>query len=243
MTDLSDWTQIHAHILQLEQQGVVTRTFRRLDPDRQQAILTAILDEAVEKGPTQLNIKQVAARAGVSVGSLYTYFPNREGMLTFAVEVCVRFVSDAFEQFRPYLLAMPLRDALTTYLTGGIEWSRAYGGMLKLFARAAYHGDPEMAESLVRPIATLLRDTVRDMLAQAAERGEIREGVDLEAAARVVHALTIAVGDSQLLPYLNTYFQVSDEKGKGKKDREISPERALEAAVDLILRGIGGEAL
>ena len=228
---LSDWVQIHTHILQLEQEGLVTRTFRRLDPERQQAILLAILDEAADKGPTQVNIRQVAERAEVSVGSLYTYFPNREGMLNFAVELCVRFMTDGFDEFRPYLLTPPLRQALTWYLAGGIEWSQAYAGLLKLFARAAYHGDPELAELLVRPIATLLREVVHDMLTQAAERGEIRGDVDLEATARIVHALTIAVGDSQLLPYLNTYFQVTDE--------EISPERALEALLELISRGIG----
>ena len=56
--------------------------------------------------------------------------------------------------------------------------------------------------------------------------------MDLEAAARVVNALLIAVGDSQLLPYLNTYFQVMGE--------EMSPERIWEAALALILHGIGG---
>jgi AcrR family transcriptional regulator len=232
MNDFSDWTQVHAHILRLEQEGIVTRTFRRLDPERQQVILAAILDEAVDKGPAQLNVKQVAERAGVSVGSLYTYFPNREGILTFAVELCVRFVTDAFSQFRPYLLDLSLRDALVGYLAGGIEWSRTYAGLLKLFARAAYHGDPELAGPFVRPVATLLREMVHDILALAAERGEIRDDVDLEATTRVVHALTIAVGDSQLLPYLNTYFQVSDE--------DVSPERVLEATVSLILRGIIG---
>jgi AcrR family transcriptional regulator len=229
--NLSDWAQIHTHILHLEQEGLVTRTFRRLDPERQQTILVAILDEAAEKGPTQVNIKQVAERAGVSVGSLYTYFPNREGMLAFAVELCVRFMTDAFEEYRPYLVALPLRQGLSWYLAGGIEWSQAYAGLVRLFARAAYHGDPELAESLVRPIATLLVEMVRDMLAQAVERGEVREDVDLEATARIVHALTIAVGDSQLLPYLNTYFQVTDG--------ELSPERALEALLELVLRGIG----
>lgn len=118
---LSDWTQIHTHILQLEDEGLVTRTFRRLDPERQEAILMAILDEAVERGPTSLNIKHVAQRAGVSVGSLYTYFPNREGMLAFAVELCVRFVTDAFNEYRPYLTESPLREALAAYLTGGID--------------------------------------------------------------------------------------------------------------------------
>jgi len=230
---LSDWTPIHTLILQLEQEGLVTRTFRRLDPERQQAILAAILDEAVEKGPPALNIKKVAERAGVSVGSLYTYFPSREGLLAFAVELCVRFVTAAFDEFRPYLAAMPLQDALTAYLSGGVEWSKAYAGLLKLFARAAYHGDPDLAERLVRPVADKLRDMVHDILSQAAERGEIRADVDLEATTRIVHALMIAVGDSQLLPYLNTYFQVSDE--------DVSPKRAIEALMTLILRGISNE--
>lgn len=230
---LSDWTQIHTHILQLEQEGLVTRTFRRLDPERQQAVLMAILDEAVEKGPTALNIKRVAERAGVSVGSLYTYFPNREGMLAFAVKLCVRFVSDAFDEFRPYLLDLPLREALTAYLAGGVEWSQAYMGLLRLFVRAAYHGDPELAESLVRPIATLLREMVHEMLTQAVARGEIRADVDLEATARIVHALTIAIGDSQLLPYLNTYFQVVGV--------DVPPERALEALLSLVFHGIGAD--
>jgi TetR/AcrR family transcriptional regulator len=230
---LSDWTQIHTHILELERKGLVTRTFRRLDPDRQQAILGAILDEAVEKGPASLGVKQVAARAGVSVGSLYQYFGNRDGLLAFAVELCTRWTADAFDGYRPVLAAMPLREALAAYLLGGIEWSQMQVGLVQFFARAAYHGDPELAESVVRPVAEVMRETVREILAQAAARGEVRAGVDLEAAARVVNVLLIAVGDSQLLPYLNTYFQVMDQ--------EMSPERILEATLALILQGIGPE--
>ena len=229
--ELVDWLPFHGYILQLEQEGLVTRTFRRLDPARQQAIFTAIVDEAVEKGPSALNIKEVARRAGVSVGSLYTYFPNREGMVTFVVELCVRLMLDMFGTVGPYLAEMTLREALAAYLSTGVEWSRAYMGLVRLFARAAYYGDPELAESLVRPIATRLREVIHEMLALAVERGEIRAGVDLEATARIVHALTIAVGDSQLLPYLNTYFQVMDD--------DISPERVLDALMALVLRGIG----
>src|SRR3972149_9723522 len=111
-----EWANIHTHILQLEQEGWVTRTCRRLDPERQQAVIPAILDEAEEKGPAAINIKQVAERAGVSIGSLYQYFDNREGLLTFAIELCVRLVKDAFNQYREALAAMPLREALAAYL-------------------------------------------------------------------------------------------------------------------------------
>jgi AcrR family transcriptional regulator len=229
--ELVDWSQIHTHILQLEREGLVTRTFRRLDPERQEAVLGAILDEAVEKGPAQLNIKEVAGRAEVSVGSLYQYFGNREGLLAFAVEFCGRFMTDTLDSFRPFLAALPLRDALAAYLTGGVEWSRMQAGLVQFFARAAYHGDPDLADRLVRPIGASLREMVHDILAQAAARGEIRPDVDLEATTRVIHALTIAVGDSQILPYLNHYLQVTDE--------DVPPERVLEALLNLISRGIG----
>jgi AcrR family transcriptional regulator len=226
-----EWSQIHTHILELEQSGLVTRTFRRLDPERQQAVLDAILDEAVERGPASLNVKRVARRAGVSVGSLYQYFTNREGLLAFAVELCVRWMTDEFERYRPMLAAMPLREALVAYLVGGVEWSQTQVGLIQFFGRAAYQGDPELAERMVSPVAAVLRKVVGEMLAQAAARGEIRPDVDLEATARVIHALTIAIGDSQLLPHLNSYFQVSDE--------EMAFERVLEALVALVMHGVG----
>jgi AcrR family transcriptional regulator len=151
-------------------------------------------------------------------------------MLDFVVEMSVRFVSDEFNSFRQYLLQPPLREALALYLTGGVEWGETKTQMVQFFARAAYHRDSDLSERLVRPIATIMRETLHDILAQAVSRGEIRSDIDLEATARVVHALTVAVGDSQLLPYLNAYFQVDDE--------DIPRERTMEALIDLILHGI-----
>jgi len=228
---ISDWPQFQQYILQLEQDGLVTRTFRRLDPHRQETIVNAILDEAAEHGPASLNIKQVAQRAGVSVGSLYQYFKDRDSMLNFAVELCVRYITFVFDQYTPYLFTLPLGEGLAAYLTGGIEWSRTQTGLLQLFARAAYQGEPRLAEKLVTPIAAYLRETVHKMLSQALARGEIRPDVDLEAMARIIHALTIVVGDSQLLPYLNNYFQVIDPS--------LEPERIMQSLLALVLNGIG----
>jgi TetR/AcrR family transcriptional regulator len=230
---LSDWSQIHAHILQLEQEGKVTRTFRRLDPARQRVVIHAILEEASEKGPTSLNIKEVARRATVSIGSLYQYFGNRKKLLEFAIALCIRYTVDLFTQFGPMLSAFPLRDALRYYLLGGIEWGQTEYGLIRFFGRAAYQGDPMLTESVVRPIANVLRNMITQILTKAAERGEIRPDVDLEATARAVNALMIAVGDAQLFPYLNQYFQVSDH--------DIPFERLVDALLDMVLTGISPE--
>ncbi len=225
-----EWTHIHAIVLILEQEGVVTRTFRRLDPQRQHAIVQAILDEAIEKGPASINIKKVAERAGVALGSLYQYFDNRAGLLEFSSRLCVHLLTSAFDQFRPMLAAMPLREALTCYLTGGLEWSQTMFGLIQFFGRAAYQGDPLLAEKVVHPVADSMRLTMFEILQAAQQRGEIRPNLDLEATARAVNAWMIALGDSQLLPYLNNYFQVTTET--------IPFERALSSAIDILVTGL-----
>jgi AcrR family transcriptional regulator len=227
---LSDWVPFHTFILELEQRGLVTRTFRRLDPDRQQAVLEAILTEAYQKGLSHTSIKEVARLAKVSVGALYTYFPNRGAMLAFATELCVRITTGIFSASKDELAAMPLNAALQAYLQTGIEWSQTMVWLVGLFARAAYQGDPELNESIVQPIACSMLDLIRTLLQQAQQRGELRQDIDLEAMARIVHALTVVVGDSQLIPYLNAYFQVTGP--------EVSFERSLAAMLDLVQHGI-----
>lgn len=244
-----DWTSLEPYIQALIQAGLATRTFRRLDADRQHAVLQALLDEAAEHGPDELNVHSVARRAGVAVGSLYQYFGEREQMITFILELCRRYCLDIFTLARTILLEMPLREALETYLSYGVEWSMSQAGLMRLFARAAYAGGGEPAERLVVPIADAMRGVIFDLLRAGIERGEVRREIDLEATARLVHALLAAAGDAQMLPHLNAYYQVvnvenrsgvsSDPKDETHADsRDVPPERSRKAVLDLILNGI-----
>jgi len=226
-----DMSVIYPHILEMEERGLVTRTFRRLDPDRQQAVLAAILEEAIEKGPTEINVTQIAERADVSVGSLYQYFDNRAGLLAFVTELVTRLAVDFFNAVIPYLESLPLREALMAYFQGNLEWSQTQPAFVQFYTRAAYQGDPQLSDNVVRPVATVLRQSVYAVLARAEQHGELRPGLDLEATARVVYALLLAVVDPILLPYLNAYFQVTDD--------DMAAERVLAAAVEMVLKGIG----
>ncbi len=227
-------TEIVPLVLDLEGRGLVTRTFRRLDPDRQQAVINAIMTEAAERGPAEINIKQVAARAGVSVGSLYQYFGSREKLLEFSVELVTRLVTGMFGDYAPMLAEMPLADGLAAYLQGGLEWAESSeAGLVRFFAKAAYQGDSILGDSVVKPLGGAMRGMVQAMMEEAQRRGELREDVDLEAVGRVVNALLVVLGDAQLLPYLNSYFQLYDEA--------MTPERVLSACLDLVMRGVRRE--
>lgn len=226
----AEWTTLEPYIVALEREGRVTRTFVRLEAHRQRAVIDAILDEATEHGPAAVNIKKVAARAGVAVGSLYQYFPDRDGLLDFAVELSVRYTQDFLAGARPFLAAMPLREALHSYLATGVEWGRTQSGMVRFLGKAAYQGDPILEERAVKPIAAAMRQLTHDIVVHAAERGELRPGLDVEAAARIVNVLALSIWDSQLLPYLNSYFQVTDAS--------MTPDRLVAAFVEFVVQAI-----
>ncbi|MPM12443.1 hypothetical protein SDC9_58796 [bioreactor metagenome] len=229
--DQESWAILTQRILQLEQAGLVKRTFRRLDPQRQIAIVDAILYEAGEKGIKTIGISDVAARAGVAVGSMYQYFPNRQGMIDFAIDLSVHYLIDAVELYRQYLDTISLYDGLLAFVNAGVEMSRTQQGMLRFYGRAAYQGDPELSERVIKPVADCFYSLVRELIEKARARGEIRADVDMEATTRLINTLLIIRGDCQLFPYLNTYMNLLSG--------EVTPERSMGSMIVLISSGIG----
>jgi len=217
-------------IHKLEQRGLVTRTFRRLDVSRQLTLIDAIMQESSLHGPAELNIKKIAARAGVSIGSLYQYFLNREGLLNFAIVLTVEQTVESFNAFRPYLEKLSFKEAYSIYLSSGLDWGEEQQQFVRFFAKAAYQDHPELEESVVKPISTCMLQLVRTMVENGQQKGEIRPEVDGEAATRILHGLSIAIGDPVILPYLNKYFHLTDE------DMPIS--RILSCLMDLVEGGI-----
>lgn len=218
----------------LENEDSVTRTFRRLDPEKRQAVLDALFEEAAEKGPARLNIKQVAERSGASIGSLYQYFGSRENLVRFFTKIAVDSMIALLRMCAPAYKGMPVRGALRSYLVEGIRICQSQKTLTKFLTLSAYQGDEEIGRTVVRPIAVVMRESVRDLLKAGIDRGELKSDIDLEAVSRAVNVLLIGLGDSQLVPNLNTYFQVSD--------KDVPFERTLDAGLDMILRGLAVES-
>jgi AcrR family transcriptional regulator len=235
-----DVTRWNAQVQALEAAGKVTRTFRRLDQPRQWAVVEALLTEAAEHGPGGLNVKRVAGRAGVAVGSLYQYFPCRGEMLDVAVRLAAQVLTESLDGYSAQLVQMPLREALMAYLIGGVEWSQQFAGPLTVFARAAYEGDPRFADDLVGPVASSMLAVVTAIFTVAQARGELRPGVDLDAAARLANTLLIAVADAALLPHLNRYYLLlGGDSPAGDRRPPEQVTAVLQQAVDFVISAVG----
>jgi AcrR family transcriptional regulator len=174
------------------------------------AILDATLELLGETGYEGLTMEGIAARAGVGKATVYRRWRSREEVMTAAVE---DFVSDidvpdtgSVEEDLLHLM----RRAVSVYLGPP---GRILPGLVSAMAR-----DPDLARSVREGFLESRRSALATVLERGLERGELRDGIDLE--------LTLDfLGGPLFYRLLVTGGPVDRDLGDG--------------VVDVLLRGIG----
>ena len=83
-----------------------------------EAILVATLQVLLQVGKERLTTTRVAARAGVSVGTLYQYFPNKSALLQAALKRHLNKVTDAVVQVCEEQSGRPLQEMANALVNG-----------------------------------------------------------------------------------------------------------------------------
>jgi AcrR family transcriptional regulator len=114
---------------------------RRPSQERSQALVKAILDATAEllatDGPSRTTTNRVADRAGVSIGSVYQYFPDKQALYEALAERYVGQLRDALDGVWARVMAAPLEQVVPSLFGALIEVSRrdpTLSGMLHLTA-------------------------------------------------------------------------------------------------------------
>jgi AcrR family transcriptional regulator len=98
------------------------------------AILEAAAQVFERHGYAAGTTNRIAQRAGVSIGSLYQYFPNKDAIV---MELARRHIAEIGEAAWPALEALvehvpPLRDGLTAIVLGTVELHRRSPGLQRV---------------------------------------------------------------------------------------------------------------
>ena len=195
----------------------------RRKAERPGEILQAAFEEFVDKGYAATRLEDVAARAGVTKGTIYFYFETKENLFVTMVRELSRPIHEELEGF--------LGDHKGTTR----EFVRAYLGFLyKVIAEDAHfreilrlliaeaHRFPALVDEHDQRCGTPIVEHLRQGLEEGANRGEIRS-------AGLPDYPQIILGPVLLLSVTMLLF--SDRK-------TVDVERYFEAHVDLVLNGL-----
>jgi len=86
-----------------------------------EAILDATIQVLLKIGKERLTTTRVALRAGVSVGTLYQYFPNKSALLQAALKRHMDEITEAIELVCEEQSGRSLREMVTALLTAFLE--------------------------------------------------------------------------------------------------------------------------
>ncbi len=198
----------------------------RRPEDRPQELVAAALDLFVEKGFAATRLDDVAARAGVSKGTLYLYFDSKEALFKAVIESAV---IPAVEQGEQVVREFRGSSAdLVRELVSG--WWRLFGGtklggIPKLMISEA-RNFPEVAqfyhEKVIQRGMRLFTGTIERGIAA----GEFRT-VDVECAVQTLIA-----------PLMMKALWRHSFVACGCGITEVEPERFLKTTVDIFLNGL-----
>src|SRR3954470_13799030 len=171
---------------------------RRLDDEREQAILRATYDLLGETGYQGLRVDAVAARAQASKATLYRHWPTKAGLVVDAVNCCK-------EVEQPPGDTGTLRGDLMEWFWQIGETITGREGPILAGLFMAMQTDPELAAEL-RGMRDSKVPFAEAICARAAGRGELRPGYDARLIDEIVPALLFmhcfALGNSLDEPFI-----------------------------------------
>jgi AcrR family transcriptional regulator len=156
---------------------------------RQSDRRTEILDAAercfARAGFHRASMQDICGEASMSPGNLYRYFPSKEALIA---GICERNRAEAVESFSMVDQAPDFFEGLAGLARHHlVDRSDAEVALCaEIMAESRRH--PEICK-LYQTIEDDIKDRIAAMLKAAAERGEIRDDVDVDAAASVLMVL------------------------------------------------------
>ncbi|OYY07775.1 MAG: hypothetical protein B7Y70_13875 [Rhizobiales bacterium 35-68-8] len=162
---------------------------RQVNPQRQLDRRTEILDAAercfARAGFHRASMQDICGEAKMSAGNLYRYFSSKEALIA---GICERNRADAVESFSLVEAAPDFFDGLAGLARHHLinRTDDEVSLCAEIMAESRRH--PEIAR-LYQTIENDIRDRIATLLKGAAARGEIRDDIDMEAAASVLMVL------------------------------------------------------
>src|SRR3954469_9401923 len=167
--------------------------WRRLPEERPRQILNAALAVFGERGLAAARLEDIAKHAGLSKGTIYLYFPNKEELFREMVRTTVISALEEREQ-RLTSATDSATEVLTAFMRDYWKFIRSeqFAPIFRL-VHAEIHNFPDLAQFYATEVVARSHRLVQTLIARGIATGEFRD-VDPVVAARMLASTFVMHG-------------------------------------------------
>ena len=164
-------------------------TFRQLPPDKQERVLDAALAEFADQGYQAASLNRLVAQAGIAKGSLYQYFPNKEGIFRHIFQFALSRVQRLLTTVKDETLEAGFFVRLEKSLLAGVGFLREHPRIFGLYLKIQFDKNVPFREELLAAVRRHAAAYFASLVRRAKARGELRPGVPEPAVLFLLDAL------------------------------------------------------
>jgi AcrR family transcriptional regulator len=161
------------------------QTFLNLSEEKRNVIIGAAIDEFAQYGLENASTNRIVANSGISKGSFYQYFEDKQDVFMFLLKVLENEKMEYFTDKHPPSMNMDTFQYFRWMIKTGMEFNTSHPRLTHaisrvMFSEGLYYGNT-FADNRKRTVAGL-----KAMIEQAIERGEVDPSVDVDLAVMVM---------------------------------------------------------
>lgn len=193
--------------------------FEKLPVEKQNRILSVARSEFADNGFENTSIQQIAKKAGISVGSVYKYFENKETLFTMVVQ-------EGLSSLENFLLNLSTSEEdillkAEKIIRALLEYSRENPELVKLYCSLTTGGNTEFLNELSQRIEAVSASIYTRAISVAQETGDVRNDVNPAFFAFLLDSILMMLQFSTVCPYYQERFFIYTGQQAPESDEQI----------------------
>ena len=150
--------------------------FRKISEEKQNKIIEAGLNEFAQYGYSEANINKIAESAGVSVGSLYKYFSDKQNLY----QTIVNISSDTLQETLGRIIGEndDIFDIVEKIIGAIQEYARTHHKMFKLYNEMTAENNSELTWKTAGRVEGVTANLYASLIEKAQKQGLARKDFD-----------------------------------------------------------------
>lgn len=194
-------------------------TFDNIPPEKRRRIIETATMEFAKKGYHDASISNIASKSGVSVGSIYKYFDNKQDLF-------LTIVDHSISRMEKLLLGLAKEDEdviikVEKILREIISASREDGILIKLYNSMTAVNDKKLARQFAVEMESMTAEIYIEAIKDGQKSGEIRKDIDPRVAAFLIDDLFMSLQFSYAGDYYEERFKIFCGEDAHQRDEFI----------------------